>query len=130
MTTLLLALVLTAGPPPKPVKQYAGPTKPASQFSIAMPVEVPELMHGGYVPPKQLTEREYQIEKKRYAEWLVHQRAAARAGKSIKGGYGKGPVRQSTARVIPPSGGRGGNLSVHDDYINQAQEAVRQVQGR
>lgn len=120
LAILLLCSVAYAQKPPKTagMKQIAGRT-PSSAFvpDEQLPPKQPSaLMLGGgaYQPQRPLTDKEYKAQKKRYAEWLVHQKAAARAGIGPKGG------KRS----------RSSGISVHDDYQNQAMEAVRQVQGR
>lgn len=119
LAILLLCSVAYAQKPPKTagMKQVAGRT-PSSAFvpDEQLPPRQPSalMLGGGVYPQRPLTDKEYKEQKRRYSEWLVHQRAAARAGISSKGG------KRS----------RSSNISVHDDYQNAAMEAVRQVQGR
>jgi hypothetical protein len=123
LAILLLCSVAYAQRPPKSapdVSHRPNVRQPAWQDRVpdAPPVprqqqQEPSLLHGGsYQQP--LSDQEYKLQKQRYAEYLVHKKAAARAGISPKSGK-----RRRTE-----------GISVHDAYVNQAMEAVRQVQGR
>lgn len=109
-TLFILALLCTpcfAQKPPKTAGMPKPPqAEPQQDFGL--------LQRGGSYQPRPLTDAEYKLQKKRYAEWMVHQKAAARAGISGKGGKRR----------------RTDGISVHDSYQNAAMEAVRQVQGR